>query len=99
MQKFKKLFGILGNENYIAPPNVRWRKDGSNSDNEDKKLEGFKEKRSRWFVKEEKQKKSKKQTKRKRVVKTMLRYEDSEDDVISATSEKDTTEIAEDIED
>ncbi|KAM0057407.1 hypothetical protein Hdeb2414_s0005g00157831 [Helianthus debilis subsp. tardiflorus] len=97
--KFKKLIGFLGNGNYIAPPKDRWRKDGSNSDKEDQKLEGSKEKRSRWFVKEEKLKKSKKHTKRNRVVKTMLRDEDSEDDLISATSEKDTSEIAQDIQD
>ncbi|XP_021979673.1 chromatin modification-related protein EAF7-like [Helianthus annuus] len=56
-------------------------------------MEGFKEKRSKWFVKESaKPKKETKQTKRKQAPQTMLRDEDSEDDVISATSDKDTSE-------
>ncbi|KAM0031769.1 hypothetical protein Hdeb2414_s0017g00512821 [Helianthus debilis subsp. tardiflorus] len=101
--KFEKLIGFLGNKDYVAPPKDRWKKDGSNSYSEDKQMEGFKEKRSKWFVKESaKPKKATKQTKRKQAPQTMLRDEDSEDDVISATSEKDTgekntVEIADDV--
>ncbi|KAF5789479.1 putative transcription factor/ chromatin remodeling BED-type(Zn) family [Helianthus annuus] len=92
--KFKRLIGALGNENYVAPPKDKWRNDGSDSDNEDKQMEGFKERRSKWFIKDEKPKKAKKQTKRKRASRIMLRDESEEDDLICAISE-----IAKDIED
>ncbi|KAM0005866.1 putative transcription factor/ chromatin remodeling BED-type(Zn) family [Helianthus debilis subsp. tardiflorus] len=92
--KFKRLIGALGNEKYVAPPKDKWRNDGSDSDNEDKQMEGFKERRSKWFIKDEKPKKEKKQTKRKRASRIMRRDESEEDDVIRAISE-----IAKDIED
>ncbi|KAJ0805354.1 hypothetical protein HanPI659440_Chr02g0049011 [Helianthus annuus] len=41
---FKRLIGAFDKEEYVAPRKDRWRENGSNSDNEDKQMEGFKKK-------------------------------------------------------
>ena len=53
----KPLFGFISSIAYVAPPEGRWRKDGSGDKSEETALKvGFKEKRSDWFLKRQEEK-------------------------------------------
>ncbi|KAJ0786465.1 hypothetical protein HanOQP8_Chr02g0071571 [Helianthus annuus] len=84
----RKKFATIANLDYEAPPNDKWRHDNSSLDTEDKRIEFFEHKRSRWFLKDAyKQKKKRtpkatpKITPKKSTSKPHLVDEPSEDEV------------------
>ncbi|MFS7913332.1 hypothetical protein Hanom_Chr02g00140611 [Helianthus anomalus] len=84
----RKKFATIANPDYEAPLDDKWRHDNSGLDTEDKRIELFENKRSRWFLKDAyKQKKKRtpkaapKRTPKKSTSKPHLVEEPSEDEV------------------
>ncbi|KAM0061839.1 hypothetical protein Hdeb2414_s0004g00140851 [Helianthus debilis subsp. tardiflorus] len=107
----RRKFACIEKPDYVGPSDNKWHHDYSDSGNEDKQMELFESKRSKWFINdEEKKKKGKRGTPKKattkKPVKRQLIDESSEDEaqnveenVETGAASPSTAEVAQEIED
>ncbi|KAJ0681751.1 hypothetical protein HanPI659440_Chr16g0639591 [Helianthus annuus] len=107
----RRKFAFIEKPDYVAPSDNKWRHDDSDLGNEDKQMELFELKRSKWFIKdEEKKNKGKRGTPKKattkKPVQRQLIDEPSEDEaqnveenVETGAAGPSTAEVTQEIED